>query len=93
MKQYRPWFGEKCLGFLDQKNQAKMQWVQVTNQRNAENLNNVRREGNRQFRHKEKAYLKAKIEELETNSETKVSETCIGGWMNLRRVTSLEIIW
>jgi len=25
LKQHKPWFGEKCLGFLDQRNQAKMQ--------------------------------------------------------------------
>jgi len=30
-----------------------MQWVQDPSQRNADNLNNVRREANRQFRKKE----------------------------------------
>jgi len=38
---------------------------------NLDNLNNVRREGSRHFRNKKKAYLKAKIEELETNSKIK----------------------
>ena len=33
------------------------------------NLNNVRREACRHFRIKKKAYLKAKIEELEANSK------------------------
>jgi predicted metal-dependent hydrolase len=32
-----------------------------------DNLNNVRRDASRNFRNKKKAYLKAKIEELETN--------------------------
>jgi hypothetical protein len=34
-------------------------------------LNNVRRDASRHFRNKKKAYLKAKIEELETNSKLK----------------------
>ena len=46
-----------------------MQWVQDPSQRNVDNLNNVRREASRQFRNKKKAYLKAKIENLETNSK------------------------
>jgi len=28
LKQHKPWFDEECLGFLDQKKQATMQWVQ-----------------------------------------------------------------
>jgi len=28
LKQHKPWFDEKCLGFLDQRKQAKMQWLQ-----------------------------------------------------------------
>jgi hypothetical protein len=28
MKQHKPWFDEECLGILDQKKQAKMQWIQ-----------------------------------------------------------------
>jgi hypothetical protein len=34
-------------------------------------LNNVRRDASSHFRNKKKAYLKAKIEELETNSKIK----------------------
>ena len=48
-----------------------MQWVQDPSQSNVDNLNNVRREAMRHFRNKKKAYLKAKIEELETNSKIK----------------------
>ena len=71
LKQYKPWFDEECLGFLYQRKQAKLQWVQDPSQRNVDNLNNVRREATRHFRYKKKAYLKAKIEELGTNSKFK----------------------
>ena len=27
-KQHKPWFDEECLHFLDERKQAKMQWVQ-----------------------------------------------------------------
>jgi hypothetical protein len=43
-------------------------------------------------RNKKKAYLKAKIEELETNSKIKMSGTCIGALMTSRRGTSLELL-
>jgi len=43
--------------------------MQDPSQRNVDNMNNVRRNASRHFRNKEKAYLKAKIEELETNSK------------------------
>ena len=46
-----------------------MQWTQDPSQSNVDNLNNVRREVSRHFRNKKKAYLRAKIEELETNSK------------------------
>ena len=45
--------------------QAKMQWMQDPSRSNVDNLNNA----SRHFRNKKKAYLKAKIEELETNSK------------------------
>ena len=48
-----------------------MQWVQDPSQRNVDTLNNVRHEASRHFRNKKKAYLKAKIEDLETNSKIK----------------------
>jgi len=68
-KQNKPWFDEECLGFLDQRKRAKIQWVQDPSQSNVDNLNKVRREVGRHFRNKKKAYLRAKIEELETNSK------------------------
>ena len=58
LKQHKPWFDEECLHFLDERKQAKLQWVQDPSQRNVDNLNNVRLEASRHFRNKKKAYLK-----------------------------------
>ena len=46
-----------------------MQWLHDPSQRNVVILTNVRREVSRRLREKKKAYLRAKIEELETNSK------------------------
>jgi len=51
LEQHKPWF-DKCLGFLDQRKQAKMQWVQDPCQSNVDNLNNVRCEASRHFKKK-----------------------------------------
>jgi len=48
-----------------------MQWIKDPSQSNVDNLNNVRREVSTHFRNKKKAYMRAKIEELETNSNIK----------------------
>jgi hypothetical protein len=47
----------------------KTQYLQDPNQSDINNLNKVRREASRHFRNKKKEYLKAKIDELETNRE------------------------
>jgi len=49
LKQHKPWFDEECLGFLDQRKQAK---IQDTSQCNIRSLNNIRREASRHFRNK-----------------------------------------
>jgi len=46
-----------------------MQSIQDPSESNVNNLNNVRCNGSRHFRNKKKAYLKAKLEELETSSK------------------------
>ena len=46
-----------------------MQWIQDPSLSNVDIMNNVRREISRHFRNKKKAYLGAKIDELETNSK------------------------
>jgi hypothetical protein len=55
-----------------------MQCMQDPSQRNVENLNKVRRDASRHLRNKKKAYMKAKIEELETNSTIKNVRDFIG---------------
>jgi len=70
-KQNKPWFDEECLGFLDQRKRAKIQCIQDPSQSNVDNLNKVRCEVSRHFRGKKKAYLRARTEELETNSKNK----------------------
>jgi hypothetical protein len=70
-KQHKPWFHEECLGFLDRRKWAKMQWMQDPSQSNVQNLDKVRRDASRHLRNKKKAYMKAKIEKLETNSKIK----------------------
>ena len=69
-----------------------MQWMQDPSQSSVDNLNNVRYEADRYFRNM-KEYLRAKIEEIETNSKIKIFGTFVGKSMTLRRVTSLELIY
>ena len=72
--QHKPWFDTESVDFLDERKQAKMQWIRDPSRSNVDNLNNVRG-----FRNKKKAYLKAKIEELETNSKfNNVRDLCRG---------------
>jgi hypothetical protein len=92
LKQYKPWFDQECLGFLDQRKQTKLQWIQDPSRRNGDNLNNVRREARRHFRNKKKAYLKAKIEEIEANSKTKNFGDLYRGINEFKKVTSIELI-
>jgi hypothetical protein len=91
-KKHKPWFDEECLRFLDQRNQAKVEWLQDPNQSIADNLNNVRHEASRHCRNEMKESLKGKIDELETSSKFKITETCVGTSGTLRRVTSPEMI-
>jgi hypothetical protein len=65
--------------FLVQSKYAKIQWLQDPNQSNVDDLNNIRRAASRHFRNKEKEYLNAKIEELETNNKIKnIRHLCRG---------------
>ena len=57
-KQHKQWFDKECVDFLDQRKHAKMQWIQDPSRSNVDNLNNIRRDANRHFRNKKKAYLK-----------------------------------
>ena len=48
-----------------------MEWLQDSNHSNVDNVNNVRHEARGHFRNKKTEYLKAKLDEFETNSKTK----------------------
>jgi hypothetical protein len=85
LKQHRPWFDRECLGFLEQRKQATIQWVQDPRQSNVDNLNNVRCEASRHFRNKKKTYLNAKIEELENNSKIKNNRYMYRGISDLKK--------
>jgi hypothetical protein len=52
LKQHKPWFKEQYLKLLAQRKQAKLQWLQNTNQINGDNLKNIRSETNKSFRNK-----------------------------------------
>jgi len=54
LKQHKPWFDEECSQFLDQRKQAKVQWLNDPNQSNVDNLNSVEHESSRHFRNKKK---------------------------------------
>jgi hypothetical protein len=52
LKKHKPWFDEGCSKLLDQRKQAKLQWLQDQSEINGDNLNIVRREASRHFRNK-----------------------------------------
>jgi len=54
LKHHKPEFYKERLQVLDQRKQAKKQWVQDSNQSNTDNLNNVIREVSRHLRKKRK---------------------------------------
>jgi hypothetical protein len=68
LKKYKPWFDEACSKLVDQRKQAKLQWLQDPSEING---NNLRREASRYFRNKKREYLNDKINELATNSKNK----------------------
>jgi hypothetical protein len=71
VKKHKPWFYKECSKLLDERKQAKLQWLQDPNEINVDNLNIVRREASRHFRNKKREYLKGKINEPTMNSKNK----------------------
>ena len=69
-----------------------MQWIQDPSQSKVENLNSVRREVSRHFRNKKKAYLRAKIEELETNSKIQNMRDLYRDINDFKKGKSLDVI-
>jgi hypothetical protein len=49
LKKHKPWFDEGCSELLDQRKEAKLQWVEDPSEINGDNLNNVRCEASRHF--------------------------------------------
>jgi len=69
-KQHQLWFGVECVRSLDQRQQAKMQWLQNPNQSNVNNLNNVKHETSRRLRKRKRITCE-------------ISETCRGASVTL----------
>jgi hypothetical protein len=76
LKKHKPWFDEGCSKLLDQRKQAKLQWLQDPSEIYEDNLKNIRRENSRHFRNKKKKYMKDKIESLPQIVRTRILETC-----------------
>ncbi|PNF29495.1 hypothetical protein B7P43_G04553 [Cryptotermes secundus] len=71
LKKHKPWFDEGCSKLLDQRKQAKLQWLQDPTEIHRDNLNNIKRETSRHFRYKKREYVKDKIDALAMNSKNK----------------------
>jgi hypothetical protein len=74
LKQHKSWFDEGCSELLDQRKQAKLQWVQDSSEINGDNLNNLRREAGRHFRNKKREYQKDRINEPARNGKKKIRD-------------------
>jgi hypothetical protein len=70
-RKHKPCFDEGSSKLLNQRKQAKLQWLQDPIELNGDNLNNVRCEASRHFRNKKREYPNNKINELATNSKNK----------------------
>jgi hypothetical protein len=74
LKHNKPWFDEERSKLIDQRKQAKLQWLQNPSQINGDTLQNLRRETSRMFRKKKREHLKGKINELETNNKKNIRD-------------------
>jgi hypothetical protein len=91
LKHNKPWFDDECSKLIDQRKQAKLQWLQNPRQINGDNLKNLRRETSRTFRNKKRECLKGKINELKTNNKNKNIRNLYRG-INEFKGTNLELI-
>jgi SRSO17 transposase len=71
LKEHEPWFEEDCSKLLDQREQAKLRWLQNSSYRNGDNLNDVIRESGRTSRNKKREYTRDTINELKIGSKNK----------------------
>jgi hypothetical protein len=81
------------LKLLEQRKQAKLQWLWDPSEMNGDNLNNIKREASRYFRNKKREYLQDKINECAKHSKNKKNRYPYRGKINLRGATSLEVAW
>jgi hypothetical protein len=61
LKQHKPLFDEGCSELLDQKKQARLQWLQDLSQISGNKLNSIRCEARRHNRNKKRECLKNKL--------------------------------
>jgi hypothetical protein len=52
LKKHKPWFDKGCSELLDQRKQAKFQWLRNPSEIDGDNMSNVRRDASRHFRNK-----------------------------------------
>jgi hypothetical protein len=71
LKKHKPWFGQECSKLVNQRKQAKLQWLQDPSETNWDNLKIVRCEASRYFRNEKREYLKDKINEHARNSKNR----------------------
>jgi hypothetical protein len=48
-KKHKPWLDEECSKLLDQRKQARFQWLKDPSEKNGDNLNNIRLETSTHF--------------------------------------------
>jgi hypothetical protein len=89
LKKHKQWF-EGHSKLLDQRKQAKLQWLQDPSEINGDNLNNVRHEASRYFRNKKWEYLKDKINELAMNSKNMNIRDLYRGINEFKKATNRE---
>jgi hypothetical protein len=51
LKKHKPWFDEGCSRVLNDRKEAKLQWLQDPSEINGDNLNNVRHKASREHIH------------------------------------------
>jgi hypothetical protein len=54
LKKHKSWFDIGCSKLLDQRKQARFQWLQDPSKLNGDNLNNIGCEASRHFRNKKR---------------------------------------
>jgi hypothetical protein len=84
-KKHKSWSDQACSKLVDQRKQAKLQWLQDPSDINGNKLKVVECEASRYFRNKKGQYLKDKINELAINSKIKNIRDLYRGINELQR--------